>query len=135
MGNESERTFSFSVEEKDEDKRIDVFLADQIRELTRSRVQDLIKSGNVRVNDGIPKTSYRIKRSDYILLSIPPVRPYHLEAEAVEFTLIHEDSSLIVLNKPPGLVAHPAPGHSSGTLVHGLLQHCRELSGILFIFI
>jgi len=130
VGNESESAFSFDVEDKDKDKRIDVFLTDRIKELTRSRVQDLIKRGNVRVNDRTPKTSYRVKRCDHVFVSIPPVRPYHLDPEPVDFTLIHEDASLIVVNKPPGLVIHPSPGHHTGTLVHGLLEHCKELSGI-----
>ncbi|MBW1799323.1 MAG: RluA family pseudouridine synthase, partial [Deltaproteobacteria bacterium] len=121
---------SFGVEDNDRDKRIDVFLTDRIEALTRNRVQDLIKRGNVRVNNSVPKTSYRVKKCDHVFISIPPVRPYHLDPEPVDFTLIHEDSSLIVVNKPPGLVIHPAPGHATGTLVHGLLEHCKELSGI-----
>lgn len=63
-------------------------------------------------------------------LFIPPAEPLELKAERVEFSLVHEDSSLLIINKPPGLVIHPAPGHSSGTLVHGLLEHCPDLSGI-----
>ena len=124
------KIFSFSITDEDRDQRIDAFLASQIKDLTRSRVQGLIKEGFVKVNDLSPKTSYRLKRGDHVSLSIPPVRSCHLEPERVEFSLIHEDSSLVVLNKPSGLVIHPAPGHPKGTLVHGLLHYCRDLSGI-----
>ena len=61
---------------------------------------------------------------------LPAARPWYLDPEPIELDLIYEDSSLIVLNKPAGIVTHPAPGHSTGTIVHGLLQHCRDLSGI-----
>ena len=130
MSHESDRIFSYSILDKDRDQRIDCFLASQVRDLTRSRVQDLIKNGFAKVNAHSPKTSYRLKTGDHVSLTIPPVRPNHLEPEPVEFALIHEDSSLIVLNKPPGLVIHPAPGHPTGTLAHGLVQYCPDLSGI-----
>ncbi len=130
MHQEIDRTSFYLVGEDDKDRRIDAFLASRVKDLTRSRIQSLIREGHVKVNELPPKTSYRLKPGDSIHLSIPPVKPYQLEPEPVEFTLIHEDSSLIVLNKPPGLVIHPAPGHPKGTLVHGLLEHCRDLSGI-----
>jgi 23S rRNA pseudouridine1911/1915/1917 synthase len=122
------QTFSVTVDHQNE--RIDLFLASHAKELTRSRAQELIRRGCVRVNEGTAKPSYRLKTGDAITLSLPASRPYHLEPERVDFSVIHEDSSLIVLNKPPGVVIHPAPGHYTGTLVHGLLQHCRDLSGI-----
>lgn len=126
----SERRFSFSVSYGKKGQRIDTFLATHVLELTRSRVQDLIKDGHVKVNDRLPKTSYRLKVGDEISLYVPPPRNSHLEPEHVDFIPIHEDDSLIVLNKPPGLVIHPAPGHPKGTLVHGLLYHCKNLSGV-----
>ena len=84
----------------------------------------------MQVNGQSPKASYRLKKGDLVTLNIPPAQPCILEPEPVHFTLVYEDPSLIVLNKPPGLVIHPAPGHQRGTLVHGLLQHCRDLSGV-----
>jgi 23S rRNA pseudouridine1911/1915/1917 synthase len=90
----------------------------------------LIRRGCVHVNEGTVKPSYRLKGGDSIVLSLPPARPYHLKPESVQFDVVQEDSSLIVLNKPPGVVIHPAPGHYTGTLVHGLLKLCRDLSGI-----
>lgn len=74
--------------------------------------------------------SYRLKPGDQVHFAIPPVRPVRLEPEWVDFALLHEDSAVIVLNKPPGLVIHPAPGHQTGTLAHGLLQYSPHLSGL-----
>jgi len=127
---ESHRTLFYSIAANDKDKRIDAFLASQGEGLTRSRCQSLIRDGHVKVNDIPVKTSYRLKTGDHISLFIPPVAPSELEPENITLSIIHEDSSLIILNKPPGLVTHPAPGHTSGTLVHGLLHHCKDLSGI-----
>ena len=130
MEQEPESTYSFSITDKHRDIRLDVFLASQTIDLTRSRVQELIRKEFVKVNGRSPKVGYRLKKRDQVSIFIPPAAPYELEAEPVDFSLVHEDASLIVLNKPPGLVIHPAPGHPKGTLVHGLLQHCNDLSGI-----
>lgn len=130
MDCESEKDFCFLITEEESNQRIDSFLAFRIDDLTRSRVQELIRNGFVKVNGHSQKISYRLKHQDSITLHIPPATPYHLEPESIAFTVIHEDASLIVLNKPPGLVIHPAPGHPKGTLVQGLLQYCRDLSGI-----
>ncbi len=130
MEQEPDRIFSFSITSEQRDIRVDAFLASQIDYLTRSRVQELIKKEQIRVNGRLPKSGYRLKMGDEVRVVIPPAVPYELKGEHIEFGIIHEDKSLIVLNKPPGLVIHPAPGHSNGTLVHGLLQHCDDLSGI-----
>jgi len=76
------------------------------------------------------KSSYVLKANDLILVTIPPPEALNLDPERVPFAVVHEDDSLLVLDKPAGVVVHPSPGHSSGTLVHGLLHHCRDLSGI-----
>jgi 23S rRNA pseudouridine1911/1915/1917 synthase len=130
VNDEPNRNISHSITDKERDLRVDIFLASHVKDLTRSRAKDLIKSGFVKVNGRPLKTSYRLKTGDQITFSIPSATPYHLEPEPVEFSLVHEDSSILVLNKPPGVVIHPAPGHRTGTLVHGLLQHCDDLSGI-----
>ena len=130
MEYESDQIYSFLIEEKDADGRLDIFLSSRTQELTRSRIQELIKAGLVEVNDHASKASYRLKFGDQICVRVPPARPTRLEPEPIDFGIIYEDSSLLVLNKPPGLVVHPAPGHYSGTLVHGLLKHCGDLSGI-----
>ena len=130
MENESGRTISFLARTGDTDTRIDLYLAFNLKELTRSRIQVLIKGGNVKVNNSTVKTGYRLKADDEITIYIPPSSPYLLKPEPLDFSIIYEDSSVIVLDKPPGLVIHPAPGHDNGTLVHGLLHHCDDLSGI-----
>jgi 23S rRNA pseudouridine1911/1915/1917 synthase len=127
---EEDSRYSFSVNEADTAKRLDAFLVSKTQDLTRSRVQELIKSGFVRVNHHLSKPGYRLKPGDHIEVTLPPPQPLRLDPEPVTFELIYEDPWLIVVNKPPGVVVHPAPGHFSGTLVHGLLQHCKDLSGI-----
>ena len=130
MVNEPGSTISYTVDIVDADTRIDQFLASNVNEITRSRIQSLVKEGNVKVNSSTVKTSYRLKAGDEITLVIPPSSPYLLEPEPLDLTIVYEDSSIIVLDKPPNQVIHPAPGHQSGTLVHGLLHHCDDLSGI-----
>ena len=130
MERESEKTYSFVITEEEREERLDTFLASRVKDITRSKVQELIKSGSVDVNHQPTKASYRLKLADSVNLRMAPAKPYHLVPEAVEFTLVYEDPSLVILNKPPGLVVHPGPGHLTGTLVHGLLKHCQDLSGI-----
>ncbi len=130
MKQEGDSTTSFSVREPDIAQRLDAFLAAQTKDLTRSRVQELIKTGFVRVNHRLSKPGYRLKMGDLIEVTLPPLQPLRLDPELVAFELIYEDPWLIVVNKPPGVVVHPAPGHFTGTLVHGLLRHCKDLSGI-----
>ncbi|MFH1349475.1 MAG: RluA family pseudouridine synthase [Pseudomonadota bacterium] len=131
MESTPEKIYPFLISHKDRDQRLDTFLAYRVPDLTRSRIQNLIKNGFVKINgDRLSKTSYRLKRGDHVELVVPPPLKYTLEPETIDFTPVYEDHSIIVLNKPSGLVIHPAPGHRTGTLVHGLLQHCKDLSGI-----
>jgi 23S rRNA pseudouridine1911/1915/1917 synthase len=127
---ESDRSLRFYISGNQAGERVDSFLASQINDLTRSRVKELIKAGFVTVNDGSAKASYALKTGDRIGLVIPPPEESRLEPEKVDFSIVYEDQTLIVIDKPAGVVVHPAPGHSSGTLVHGLLEHCGDLSGI-----
>ncbi|MBW4540562.1 MAG: RluA family pseudouridine synthase [Myxacorys chilensis ATA2-1-KO14] len=117
------------VEESDE--RIDRFLADQLPDLSRSRLQKLIEQGHVQVNNQ-PCTSKKadVKAGDRIKLDIPDAQPLHLEPENIPLDILYEDDSLIIVNKPAGLVVHPSAGHESGTLVNALLAHCETLPGI-----
>lgn len=130
MEQESDKPFSFIIPNNDRAQRLDIFLSSKIIDLTRSRAQDLIRKGSAEVNGVRSKSSYRIRVGDRVTLTIPYASPSPLEPEEVDFTLVHEDPYLIVLNKPAGLVSHPSPGHSTGTLVHGLLKYCPDLSGI-----
>jgi len=130
VNNESAREAFHLISEVEKEQRIDLFLASRERDLTRSRIQSLIKEQCIKVN-GLPvKASYKLRPKDRISIAIPPAAPCEIMPEPVDFHLVYEDSWIIVLDKPPGLVIHPAPGHINGTLVHGLLHHCSNLSGI-----
>jgi 23S rRNA pseudouridine1911/1915/1917 synthase len=122
--------FQFEVSRADRDQRLDLFLASRSLGISRSRIQELIRRGGVAVNQGPSRAGYRTRAGDRIRIAIPPPSPSSLDPEPVDFNIIHEDASILVVNKPPGLVVHPAAGHVTGTLVHGLLWHCRDLSGI-----
>jgi 23S rRNA pseudouridine1911/1915/1917 synthase len=130
VGHEPDKTLFYDILKKSEGIRLDVFLASRSTALSRSRIKGLIENGEVRVNNRFSRPSYRLKIGDQVSLSIPHDSPQVLEPETIEFGIIHEDDSLIVVNKPAGLVVHPAPGHDRGTLVHGLIKHCQKLSEI-----
>lgn len=130
LTHEFDRTPSYEIDHKSHNLRLDIFLTAQSNDLSRSRIQSLIRKGFVKVNNNSSKPGYRLKTGDHVLLTIPPPEIAALKPESVEFGILYEDDSLIVIDKPAGVVVHPAPGHNSGTLVHGLLKHCRDLSGI-----
>ena len=115
--------------EEDAGKRADVFLA-EILGSTRSHVQILLNEGRAVKGNKAVKPNYRMKAGDVIQITLP--RPVQLEAEPenIPLNIIYEDEDIIVLDKERGMVVHPAPGHSSGTLVNALLFHCKNLSGI-----
>ena len=110
--------------------RIDVFLADHLPDCSRSFAGQLIASECVRVNGRIPKPSYRLKAGDVVSGRIPAPKPAGYLPEPIPLQVLYEDAHIVVINKPPGLVVHPAPGHYSGTLVNGLLYHCPDLGAI-----
>lgn len=111
--------------------RLDAFLAGQVEALSRSAAGKLLESGAVLVN-GVPeKKNYKTRAGDEIEMSVPEPEEPELLPEPMELDIRYEDEDVIVVNKPKGLVVHPAPGHWSGTLVNGLMYHCRDsLSGI-----
>jgi 23S rRNA pseudouridine1911/1915/1917 synthase len=127
---ESAKAFVFEVPANGQEYRLDSFLATCSSGLSRSLLKSLIKSGHVKVNGRVLKPSQKVKSGDRIVLSVPPPAPPRLKPEPMALDIVHEDASLLVLNKPAGLVVHPAPGHATGTLVHGLLHHCKDLSQI-----
>ncbi|WP_320673623.1 RluA family pseudouridine synthase [Prochlorococcus sp. MIT 1341] len=111
--------------------RLDRWLVSQRQEQSRSRIQKFIDAGYVRVNGnkGLSKTPLR--KDDEVLLWIPPPEPLpYLKPEKMQLNILFEDEHLIVINKPSGLTVHPAPGNKDGTLVNGVLHHCRDLPGI-----
>ncbi len=110
--------------------RLDLYLMKRGVPFSRSRIQKLISEGQIRVN-GLPsKASYRVREGDQIELRIPPPAPLELIPEAIPLDIVYEDGSLLIINKAAGMVVHPAPGHDQGTLVHALLYHCKDLTGI-----
>lgn len=124
-----ERCFVVSPAEKG--TRLDLYLKSQAPELSRSRIKQLILEGKVTVNGvTIPKPSYEVKEGERIKLSLPPPEEPQLSPEEIPLEIVYEDEDLVVVNKPQGMVVHPAPGNYRGTLVNALLFHCRDLSGI-----
>lgn len=123
--------FSFSVTEEMEAWRVDKCLNELIDSLSRSYIQKLLSEGKITVNGRQIKASYRLKTDDMVQIILPPAITPDIVPEAIPLDILYEDSDVIVVNKPKGMVVHPAPGHYSGTLVNALLAHCgQELSGI-----
>ncbi len=124
--------FTIIIEESaDEGIRIDKFLAANMPEKSRSYYQKAIDSGFVLVNGKQVKSKYQTKLGDEILVSVEPVKEIDIIPEDIPIEILYEDSDVIVVNKPKGMVVHPAPGHYSGTLVNALMFHCKDsLSGI-----
>jgi len=112
-------------------ERLDRALANYFPEFSRSRLQKLIEQENVQVN-GVVCTDKKqlVQTGDCLRLSLPPLQPLTLEPEAIPLDILYEDDQLIIINKPAGLVVHPAPGNETGTLVNALLAHCDNLAGI-----
>jgi len=122
--------YDWIIEPADEGERVDKFLAMQNEEWSRSQVQAWIKEGRVTVDGETVKSNYRLQADDELTLRVPPPRELKILPEPMPLDIVYEDSDVVVVNKPRGLVVHPAPGHYSGTLVNGLLAHCKDLSGI-----
>lgn len=112
-------------------QRLDRYLSEKLPDLSRSRIQQLIEQGNVHLNEQICTTKkVNVKTGDRITLEIPEVQPLQVQAEDIPLDILYEDDHILILNKPAGLVVHPAPGHPDGTLVNALLAHCPNLPGI-----
>lgn len=119
--------FSIQVEEKDHGKRIDHFLSEVIPNLSRSRAKKLIKEKIIFLNQRSIKPSTHVKPGDIISGVIPGPKPVAIKPEPIPLNIIYEDSSIVVIDKPPAMVVHPAYGHPKGTLVNALLYHCKDL--------
>lgn len=120
----------YTVIKEEELVRLDKYLCEKNQDLSRSRIQSLIDEGHVFVNGKTARSNYKVKNNDEIVMEA--VADVELEAkpEPMDLDIVYEDSDVIVINKPKGIVVHPAPGSLSGTLVNGLLYHCKDLSGI-----
>lgn len=121
----------YNIEKEDVNKRIDMFLNDELEDMSRSALQKLIENGNITVNGKEINKNYKLRENDRIEVNIPEPEEFNIVAEDMPLDILYEDDDLIVLNKPQNMVVHPAPGHYTGTLVNGLMYHCGEnLSGI-----
>ena len=120
----------FSVPKQSHGSRLDQFLSSEVSTVSRSRIQNLIRAGHVLVNDRRGRPSLRVKADDVVTLREPPPEPVETAAEEMALSILFEDDLLIVIDKPAGMVVHPAAGHRRGTLVNALLHHCSALSSI-----
>lgn len=117
---------SFVVEKENNGLRLDKFLLEHNSDLTRSAIQKIISNGGVLVNDNEISKNYKCKQNDNITITIPDDEPIKPEPENIPLDIVYEDDDLLVVNKPKGMVVHPACGNWSGTLVNALLYHCGD---------
>jgi 23S rRNA pseudouridine1911/1915/1917 synthase len=127
---EEGKSFSTRVGEKDQGKRLDQFLSETDLTLSRSQAKKMIERNHILLNEKPTKPSARIKRDDVVSGTLPQPEPLSLKPESLPLTILYEDPSIIVIDKPSGMVVHPAYGNPSGTLVNALLYHCQDLTGI-----
>ena len=130
MNMQSEETFEFTVLPDEAGSRLDVFLSGKNRDLSRSQVKKALNEGLVRVNHCPAKVSYRLREGDVVSLQRRKPRLDQALPENIPLNIIYEDGHIVVVDKPAGIVVHPAAGHSRGTMVNALLFHCGNLSGI-----
>ncbi len=123
--------FTYQIGIEEDDERIDKWISNVLTDLSRTYIQKCIKEGQVFVNDVPRKASYRLKVDDEIVFQIPEAVEPAVEAEDIPLSVLYEDEDVLIVDKPKGMVVHPAPGHYSGTLVNAVLYHCKgQLSGI-----
>jgi 23S rRNA pseudouridine1911/1915/1917 synthase len=127
---EQGKHFSITVTKRDEGRRLDQFLSETDLNLSRSQAKKLIEAGNILLNQRPTKPSAHLKAGDRISGTLPQPKPLSLKPEPLPLDIIYEDPSIIVIDKPSGMVVHPAYGNPSGTLVNALLYHCKDLTGI-----
>ncbi len=118
------------VTEDQSGRRLDAYLAGNTPEITRSMFAKLIEDGCVTVSGSSEKPSYKVRAGDVIAYSVPAPKPAHAQPEEIPLDIIYEDDDLIVIDKPKGMVVHPAPGSRDGTLVNALLAHCKGLASV-----
>lgn len=122
---------SYVVADEDRGVRLDVFLAQKYPVLSRSQVKKLIEDGEIRVNEsGVSKAGLKLRSGDVIAFTMREAQPSEVAAQDIPLKILYEDRHLLVIDKPAGMVIHPAPGHREGTLVNAILHHCDDLSGI-----
>ncbi len=123
--------FFFTADEGRAEHRLDMVVASYFSDVTRSRAQQLIAEGFVKVNGAAKNKNYKVKFGDKLSIHTPKPKPVETAPENIPLDIRYEDEDLLVVNKPKGMVVHPAAGHENGTLVNALLYHCgKSLSGI-----
>ena len=130
-GEGAERGLTFVAADCDRAERVDKFVASKADGFTRSYIQRLIEDGNVKVGERPVKSNYKVKIGDIITVSVPSLKEPEIEPEDIPLDIRYEDDDMLIVNKPQGMVVHPAAGNYSGTLVNALMFHCpNSLSGI-----
>ncbi len=124
------KPFSITITEKESGKRLDQFIAESDLNLSRSRAKDLILKHHILLNQKPAKPSTHIKGGDWITGILPEPEPLHLKPEPIPLNILYEDPFILVVDKPAGMVVHPAYGNPSGTLINAILDHCKDLSGM-----
>lgn len=121
---------TLTTDDADGTQRLDQYLARQLPELSRSRIQALVKAGDITVNGKPAKAKTPVNRGDSIEINIPEPEPAEAQPQDIPLDILYEDKDIIVINKESGIVVHPAAGNPDGTLVNAVLYHCGDLSGI-----
>ena len=123
--------FTYQIGLGEDDERLDKWISSVLPHLSRSYIQKCIKSDALFVNGKPQKASYRLRVDDEIVFHIPEAAEPDITAENIPLSVLYEDADVLIVNKPKGMVVHPAPGHYSGTLVNAVMFHCKgQLSGI-----
>ena len=125
---EEQTVVAFTVEQGDE--RLDKAVSNRVQDLSREAAKRLIKTGEITVNGRLSRPSYRVQVGDELVVRIPVEIPEPVLPEAIPLDLIYEDETFLVVDKPAGMVVHPALGHPSGTLVNALLAHCPQVAEV-----
>jgi len=128
--NQMSENIQITTNSEDKGKRLDLFLSGKEFNLSRSRIQKLIEEGKILVEGKKTKSHYKIKGDEKIVIEVPPPEKLSLEPQDIPLNILYEDKDLLVVNKPVGMVVHPAYGNYKNTLVNALLFHCKDLSGI-----
>lgn len=130
-------TYEFTIDAASTDigTRLDKYLTEQIPDQSRSYIQKLLDDNFITVNGKSAKSNYKLRASDTITVEIPEAEELDIEPENIPLDIVYEDDDIIVINKPKGMIVHPAPGHTSGTLVNALMYHCKDslssINGVL----
>ncbi len=125
----TEKQYCLQVAEAEENQRVDIYLAQHMG-ISRSHAQKIIAAGQVLVNKKIIKANYKVACNDNVEALLAEAQPAEIRPESIPLDVVYEDDHMIIINKPRGMVVHPAAGNYSGTLVNALLEHCQDLSGI-----